>query len=147
MKITLYVLIAIAWLIFNIVKAVRKASKEEARKQPPRQQMPPIETAPRRHTTPQHSTSTRQHQPAVPAYQSQEVIVDEAAFDSELEYNTPRHYETYENNSIESGSMETLEESQEPVSPVYALQGDEGVSEFDLRRAVIYSEILRRPYR
>jgi hypothetical protein len=146
MKITLYVLIAIAWLIFNIVKAVRKASKEQASKQPQVPgEMPKAHTAPRRHTTPQHA-STSKHQPAIPAYQSQEIIVDEAAFDIELEYNTPHAYETYENNSIESGSMETLEESHGSASPVYSLQGEEDVSEFNLRKAVIYSEILRRPY-
>lgn len=157
MKITLYVLIAIAWLIFNIVKAVRKASKDQARKAAA--QKPQLSPEMRRHTSPQHSaleytkpqhTKLQYEQPTVPVYQSQEVMVDEAAFDTELEYNTPHAYETYENSSIESGTIETLEEASErsieEETRIYSIHGDEAASDFDLRRAIIYSEILRRPY-
>ncbi len=159
MKITLYVLIAIAWLVINIVKAVRKANQEQQKKKAPHS--PSIPTSPKPaqtakrsleeviRTTNKKTTRAAEQQPVTrPAYTSQEVIIDEASYDTELQYSSGASlYKSQE--SLTGDNADDIHQHTEIArSQIGSDTGESEGSEidFDIRKAVIYSEILKRPY-
>lgn len=168
MKITIYVLIAVAWLIYNIVKAVRKASEEQKKKKPqaspattakpvPRQQddvkrtLEELMRANRkqaeqaRQQEVQRQLQQQKEIPAKPLYQSQEVLVNEAEHDSESKYNN--RTSLYESQEYISEEIAHYDNTETVAQEIAAYQQEEETQiDFDLRKALIYSEILRRPY-
>lgn len=159
MKITIYVLIAIAWLVINIVKAVRKANQEQAKKKS--SHSPSIPTSPVNTQTTKISLEEQirakskktirpaeQRAVAQPAYTSQEVIVDEAAYDTELEYSSGASlYKSQESLTGDKADEDYMQSdiTRSQISDNTS-DSDNAEIDFDIRRAVIYSEILKRPY-
>lgn len=160
MDIKIYILIIIAWFIFNVVRAVRKANAANVKGKPSN---PPV-------TSPQNTefektleeifTSVKkqtkipmQPQEARPAYTSQEVMVDEAQYSPEDIYKKEDRG-VYVKEGITNEELRYIianegviqdEESAGKNAAKPMQQGEKTIG-FDLRQAVIYSEILRRPY-
>lgn len=160
-EIYIYVAIAIFYALSSIFKWFRRQAAEYAKKQNQPQQQRPTYTP---------STTTYQPEPErqfQSPYSSQETIEDEAASDTETEYQQTRKHESYEDSDLEDELTTQVEKNKNfsyennfseslplNLSSAEALakadetseiETDEEFERIDLAKAVLYSEILKRP--